>query len=164
MLNTLITVAALLLTTAGQVAAQSTIFVVRHAERADAAASGGSMTAADPDLSAAGQARAEALATVLKDARITAIYATEFKRTQQTAAPLARALGLTVTVVPAKDSAGLLARLKASTGNALVVGHSNTVGEIVQGLGVAGPVTVGDAEFDNLFMVARGEVVRLHYR
>ena len=66
--------------------------------------------------------------------------------------------------MPAKDSAGLLARLKASTGNALVVGHSNTVGEIVQGLGVAGPVTVGDAEFDNLFMVARGEVVRLHYR
>lgn len=164
MLNTLITIAALVLTTAGQVAAQSTIFVVRHAERADAAAPAGSMMTADPELSAAGQARADALARVLRDARITAIYATEFKRTQQTAAPLARALGLTVTVVPAKDGAALLARLKASTGNVLVVGHSNTVGEIVQGLGVATPVTVGDADYDNLFMVTHGQVVRLHYK
>jgi broad specificity phosphatase PhoE len=60
--------------------AQSTIFVVRHAEKADATK--------DPDLSEAGRARAEALAKALRDAKIAAIYATEFKRTQQTAAPL----------------------------------------------------------------------------
>ena len=48
------------------------------------------VTTKDPDLSDAGRARAESLANVLKDAGITAIYATELKRTQQTAAPLAR--------------------------------------------------------------------------
>src|SRR5438045_7579771 len=64
-------------------AAQSTIFFVRHAEKAGG---GGD----NPDLSEAGRARAESLATVLKDADISAIYTTELKRTQQTAAPLAK--------------------------------------------------------------------------
>jgi broad specificity phosphatase PhoE len=91
--------------------AQSTIFIVRHAEKADATK--------DPDLSEAGRARAEALAKTLRDANITAIYATEFKRTQQTAAPLAKILGITVTILPAKDNAALIAKLRASTGNAL---------------------------------------------
>src|SRR6266446_2098902 len=66
--------------------AQSTILIVRHAEKADATK--------DPDLSEAGRARSEGLAKTLRDANITAIYATEFKRTQQTAAPLAKALGI----------------------------------------------------------------------
>src|SRR5256885_56494 len=95
--------------------ARSTIFIVRHAEKAD--------TTKDPDLSEAGRVRAEALAKVLRDANITAIYATEFKRTQQTAAPLAKALGLTVTTLPAENSAAVVAKLRASIGNSLVVGH-----------------------------------------
>jgi len=99
--------------------AQSTIFIVRHAEKAG---DGGN----DPDLSDLGRARAETLANMLKDAGISAIYVTEFKRTQQTAAPLAKALGITVTTLPAKDNAALVAKLRASNGNALVVGHSDT--------------------------------------
>ncbi len=106
--------------------AQSTIFIVRHAEKADATK--------DPDLSEAGRARAEALAKTLRDANITAIYATEFKRTQQTAAPLAKALGLTVTILPAKDNAALMAKLRASTGNTLVVGHGDTIPDLIKAL------------------------------
>src|SRR5713101_7674547 len=94
--------------------AQSTIFIVRHAEKADATK--------DPDLSEAGRARAEALAKTLRAANIPAIYATEFKRTQQAAAPLGKALGITVTTLPAKDNAALIAKLRASNGNVLVVG------------------------------------------
>ena len=123
--------------------------------------------AADPDLSEAGRARAESLASALKDARVTAIYATEFKRTQQTAAPLAKALGLTVKVVTSKSAADLLKQLKAEKGNVLVVGHSNTVPDVIKGLGVTTPVTIGDDEFDNMFLVSTGTppaVVRLHYR
>ena len=52
-------------------------------------------------LSEAGKARAQSLAAALKDARITAIFTTAFKRTQQTAEPLAKALGIQLTVVPA---------------------------------------------------------------
>ena len=74
---------------AAAAAAQSTIFIVRHAEKAE---SGGT----DPDLSEPGKARAESLANILKDAGITAIYTTEFKRTQETAAPLAKILGIAV--------------------------------------------------------------------
>src|SRR5437660_2661706 len=91
--------------------AQPTIFIVRHGERADASK--------DSDLSEAGRARAEALAKMLKDANITAIYATEFKRTQRTAAPLAKALGTTVTTVQSKDKEALIAKLRALNGNAL---------------------------------------------
>src|SRR6267154_5258496 len=64
------------------VSAQPVVVIVRHAEKAT---NGGN----DPDLSSAGRARAEALARILKDSGITAIFTSEFKRTQETAAPTA---------------------------------------------------------------------------
>ena len=139
--------------------AQSTIFIVRHAEKADATK--------DPDLSEAGRARAEALAKTLRDANITAIYATEFKRTQQTAAPLAKALGLTVTTLPAKDNAALIAKLRASTGNALIVGHGDTIPDLIKALGISDPINIAENDYDNLFVVVLDEkphLIRLHYR
>jgi phosphohistidine phosphatase SixA len=152
---------------AAPAAAQPTIFLVRHAERADSAPGTTPAMAADPDLSVAGRARADSLATALKDAKITAIYATEFKRTQQTAAPLAKALGLTVTIVTSKSDPELIERLKTSKGNVLVVGHSNTVPEIIKVLGVTTPVAIGDNDFDNMFLVnvsSPPALLRLHYR
>jgi broad specificity phosphatase PhoE len=150
---------------AAPLAAQPTIFVVRHAERGDA----GTTPAmnADPDLSETGRTRAESLATLLKDVPLTAIYATEFKRTQQTAAPTARMQKLEPVLIPQKDLAALVDKLKAATGNVLVVGHSNTVGEIARALGVSEPITIADTDFDNLLIVVPGPTpryVRLHYR
>jgi broad specificity phosphatase PhoE len=139
--------------------AQSTIFIVRHAEKADASK--------DPDLSEAGRARAEALATTLRDANINSIYATEFKRTQQTAAPLAKALGITVTVLPLQDSAALIAKLRALNGNALVVGHGNTIPDLLKALGISEPINIADNDYDNLFALVLDEkprLIRLHYR
>jgi broad specificity phosphatase PhoE len=147
--------------------AQHTVFVVRHAERADAGMSASPTMKSDPDLSDAGRARAESLATALKDTRITAIFTTEYKRTRQTAEPLARALGLQVTVVPSADMAGLIEKVNGAAGNVLVVGHSNTVADVVSRLGVADTVTVGDNDYDNLFVVVRAEkpvLVRLHFK
>jgi 2,3-bisphosphoglycerate-dependent phosphoglycerate mutase len=152
---------------ASPAAAQDTIFLVRHAERADTKPGASPTMGADPDLSEVGHARAASLAAALKDAKITAIYATEFKRTQQTAAPLAKALGLTVKIVTSKGPGPLVKQLKASKGNVLVVGHSNTVPEVIAGLGVTTPVTIDDTEFDNLFLVTTGthhSLLRLHYR
>ena len=89
--------------------------------------------AADPDLSEAGRARAQSLADVLKDAKITAIFATEFKRTQQTAAPLAKALGTHGDDGHVEDDSRRSSRSsRPPTGNVLVVGHSNTVPESSQ--------------------------------
>ena len=152
---------------AATAAAQQTVFVVRHAERADTAAGAAPTMAADPELSDAGRARADSLAAALEDAEVVAIFATEFKRTQATAAPLAKALGLQVTTISSKEPAKLIQAVKSAGGNVLVVGHSNTVPAIVKDLGVAAPITVGDAEYDNLFVVTLGatpSVLRLHYR
>ena len=139
--------------------AQSTIFIVRHAEKADATK--------DPDLSEVGRARAEALAKMLKDANITAIYATEFKRTQQTAAPLAKALSITITTLPAKDNAALIAKLRTSTGNALVVGHGDTIPDLIKALGISDPINIAENDYDNLVAVVldqKPHLIRLHYR
>jgi 2,3-bisphosphoglycerate-dependent phosphoglycerate mutase len=139
--------------------AQSTIFIVRHAERAD--------SSKDSDLSEAGRARAEALAKMLKDANITAIYATEFKRTQQTAASLAKALGITVTTLPAKDNAALLAKLRTLNGNALVIGHGDTIAGLIKELGISEPINIAENDYDNLFEIILEEkpkLIRLHYQ
>lgn len=153
--------------------AQPAVFLVRHAERADTASGAAppmaapGAPAADPDLSEAGRARAASLAVALKDANITAIYATEFKRTQQTAAPIAQALGLSVIVVPASSVEALVEKLNALPGNALVVGHSNTVPQVVKALGVKTAVQIPDTEYSDLFVVVRERqpvLLRLHYR
>jgi broad specificity phosphatase PhoE len=151
---------------AAPTAAQQTIFLIRHAERADTVKGAPATMAPDPDLSEAGRARAASLATVLKDANITAIYTTKYKRTQQTAAPLAKARGVSPTIVKGDDNDALIKDLRAQKGNVLVVGHSNTVPGIIKSLGVSASIEIGDEEFDNLFVVVAGPtptLVRLHY-
>ena len=141
-------------------AADPISFVVRHSEKAE---DGGN----DPELSNAGVTWAERLAEVLKDAGISAIYVTEFKRTQETASPLAKKLGISVTVVPAKETVSLVSQLRKGSGNALVVGHGNTIPDIMKGLGIATPIAIGESDYDNLFVVTLGQepqLVRLHYR
>ena len=148
-------------------AAQQLVFVVRHAERADAVAGSSPTMAADPDLSDAGRARAQSLAAALKDAKITAIFVTPFKRTQQTAEPLAKALGIDVVAIDPKDPGTVIERIKGVTGNVLVVGHSNTVPDVLARLGIPDAPKLTDTDYDNLFVVIRGEkpsVVRLHFR
>jgi broad specificity phosphatase PhoE len=148
-------------------AAQSLVFVVRHAERADTASGGTPMMASDPDLSEVGRARAQSLAVALKDAKITAIFVTPYKRTQQTAEPLAKALGIQPAVVDPRDTAALIEKVKAANGNVLVVGHSNTVPDVLKGLGITDAPSLGDTDYDNLFVVIRGEqpsMTRLHLK
>src|SRR5579871_6565122 len=86
--------------------AQKLVFVVRHAERADA----GMQAQRDPALSAAGEARAQKLAAMLTDAGVKDIFATEFKRTQDTAKPLAMKTGVAVEQVGSADTAMLIAK------------------------------------------------------
>ena len=145
-------------------ASAQTTFLVRHAERADTAAGAPATMNTDPDLSERGRQRADTLATMLKDAQITAIYVTQYKRTQQTAAPLAKALGITPTVLTSKETPALIGRLKNHKGNALVVGHSNSVPDVISGLGAAGAPTIPDDEYDNFFIVTpERQLIRLRF-
>src|SRR5436189_5226926 len=141
------------------VSAQPVVVIVRHAEKA---ANSGN----DPDLSSAGRARAEALARILKDSGITAIFTSEFKRTQETAAPTATSARVTPTVVAAKDTAALVRKLHQLNGNALVVGHGDTIPDIVKALGINSSVNIPDADYSELFIVILGDkpqLFRLHY-
>jgi broad specificity phosphatase PhoE len=148
-----------------QVNGQKLVFVVRHAERADSGPAPMQMQA-DPGLSAAGHARATKLATMLGDAGIRAIYATEFRRTQDTAQPLATRLRLPVQNVPSRDTAALVADMGKEHANdiVLVVGHSNTVPAIIKAL-CGADLTIADAEYDNLFIVvpANGTMTRIRF-
>jgi broad specificity phosphatase PhoE len=135
------------------------IFIVRHAEKAS---SGGN----DPDLSSEGQKRAGALAQILKDSQITSVFVTEFKRTQQTAAPTARAAQVSPMVIPANDMGTLVEKLRALNGNALVVGHGNTIPDLLKALGIATPVSIPDEDYTEIFVVKVGDapqLLRLHY-
>ncbi|MFL6537477.1 MAG: phosphoglycerate mutase family protein [Chthoniobacterales bacterium] len=153
-------VTAALLWCASSVAhASPVVFVVRHAEKASA-------TDKDPDLSAAGHKRADELARVVKDAELRAIFATEFKRTQQTAASTANATHLSPIIVPASDTSALVTKLQALNGNALVIAHSNTIPELLKTLGVETPINMADDDYAELLMIImtdHPQLVRLHY-
>ena len=135
------------------------VFIVRHAEKA-------STSGKDPDLSVEGQKRADALAHILKDSQITSIFVTEFKRTQQTAAPTAKAARVTPTVVPANDIGALVGKLRALNGNALVIGHGNTIPDLLRALGVTTAVSIPEDDYTEIFAVLLGDtpqLLRLHY-
>src|SRR5436853_2107543 len=114
---------------ASAASAEPFIVLVRHAEKA-------ANDPKDPDLSPDGRVRSELLAKMVKDAGISAIFVTEFKRTQETAEPTAKISGVKPTIVGGKDTAGLLARFRELKGNALVVGHGNTIPDIIKALGI----------------------------
>ena len=147
----------LLLVTGGKAA--PVVFIVRHAEKAN---SGGK----DPELSVQGQKRADALANILKDSQIAAVFVTEFKRTQETAAPTARAAHVNPTVVSANDIGALVEKLRALNGNALVVGHGNTIPGLLKALAIATPVNIPEDDYTEIFAVVLGDapqLLRLHY-
>jgi broad specificity phosphatase PhoE len=132
-------------------AGTTTVIVVRHAEKA-------AEPAADPPLTAAGAARAQALSEAVRGMPVTAVISTNFARTRSTAAPLAARLGLTTELVDARApdharqvAAGVLAKHRGET--VVVVGHSNTVPDIVAALGAPKPASICDAEYDNLYVV-----------
>lgn len=142
------TLRALLLILACQMSAvawSQTIVIVRHAEKVD--------ESRDPLLSLKGKQRAINLALHLRDADIKRVYATEFQRTQLTAAPLADVRQLSVTQYAAKESASFGKTLLAADVNTLVVGHSNTLLEILKGMGITDVKPVADDEYDRLIIV-----------
>lgn len=160
----LLLAAAISLLTAGSAMAQ-TVYIVRHAEKADASA--------DPVLSAVGTERAGALAAALVDAHPGLILVSPLQRTALTAAPTAEYHDVTPTVVPfdggaAGQVAATVARVRALPADAvvLIVGHSNTVPLIARALGYAEAADMPECEFDRLTVLhlmgdgAHGQVSR----
>lgn len=127
-----------------------TIILVRHAEKEVVPPEN-----KDPDLSLAGQARAQELARMFGGAGVTSIYATQYKRTQQTVKPLADKLGLTVTQVEAQNTPDLVRQIRAGKPGDVVflAGHNNSVPEIIAAFGGPKLPIIPETEYDNLFIL-----------
>lgn len=152
--------AVLTLCAAGSALAQSTtVVVVRHAEKVD--------DSSDPLLSAAGSARAQALADALAHAGVSALITTQYQRTRLTAAPLGERVGIVPTVVAASgrthaEEVAARVRELADGGTIVVVGHSNTVPGIIRALGGPDIGAIEDAEYDHFFVLTLSDAgVRL---
>ena len=155
----LIGLAAAALTLTGCATAQSSraapaYYVMRHLEKAEGP---------DPALSATGSANAQRLAAWFKGrVKPQAIYVSTTRRARETAAPLAARLGLTPKEYNPADTAALVARVRAEPGSVLVVGHSNTVPDIVAALGGNRPAPIADTEYGAIWMVTQdGRTERL---
>ena len=139
------------------------IILVRHAEKACTPAD-------DPPLSQAGKKRAEDLAAALGGAKVRRVITTDFRRTSETARPLAQALGLQPVVINLKGSptdlnthiGQVVDAIRASnSGTVLVVGHTITIPDIIARLG--GPKTgeISESGYSNLFVLLGVSEMRL---
>lgn len=132
----------------------TTINIVRHAEK--------ELTGDDPNLTAQGRARALALRDQHANTAIAAVYSTDTKRTRQTAAPLAEAKGLPLTIYTTSSEVAENVLANHMGSYVVIVGHSNTVGDIVQSLGADLPDgfihPMDEKDYDNsLFVLITGE-------
>lgn len=132
-----------------------TYYIVRHAEKAQANSGVAMSSPNDPPLTEAGKQRAEKLKDLLKNKKIRYIFSTNFNRTLSTAKPLSDAIGVTTTIYDARKDSALIAQLKTLKKNTLIVGHSNTIDDIVNRLcnEKKVPGDIEDAVYDNLFVV-----------
>jgi broad specificity phosphatase PhoE len=133
-----------------------TIYVVRHAEKVAAGDTTVKMNANNPPLSEAGKVRAIGLREELGKKGIKHIYSTNYLRTVFTAQPLVEATGVPVELYNTRDSLDyLIEKVKAEKGNTLIIGHSNTVDDIVNKLTGEKhvPGDLHDSQYDNLFII-----------
>lgn len=144
MIRLLLAIAILASVTIDAAHAATTVWVVRHAEKQDDGTK-------DPALSEAGRARAALLACMLDSEPIVAIYSTSYRRTRGTAQPVADAHGLEVIPYDPTDFTGLADRVRSRSGSVLIVGHSNTIVEIVQALGGSATGPVNESDYRRLY-------------
>ncbi|GAA4723267.1 histidine phosphatase family protein [Sphingomonas lutea] len=127
--------------------AADVVYVMRHLQKA---------TGDDPVLTPEGVANANGLAAQLANSRIRAVFATATRRAAQTGEPLARAQGLTVTTYDPRNVPALVAAVNAISGNVLVVGHSNTVPDLVAAFGGTKPAPLTEADYGTIYVVKAG--------
>lgn len=148
--------------------ATTTVIFVRHAEKA-------AMPADDPGLSPAGQRRVAELTRQLVDADVVAgvdaVYSTPYRRTEETARPVADALSLPINSYDAADTEAIMEHIvKVHKGKViLVVGHSNTVPALIGNMGASKRVPeIAEDEYDNIYIVSipwfgKTKTIRLRY-
>ena len=128
-----------------------TVYIVRHLQKA---------AGDDPELTPEGAAAAQRLAELLADEGIGAIYATPTRRARQTGEPLARLMGLEVTEYDPRNPSALVEAAAAIEGAVLIVGHSNTVGDLVSRFGGVEAPQLTEQDYGTIFAVSPDGAVR----
>ena len=128
---------------------QPNIYVMRHLHTPK--------DATDPDLTAVGQRYAAAVSDWFRRDPPDVIYVSSTKRAQQTAAVLVGRLKLTPKIYDPRDTPALLAAVTKEGGTVLIVGHSNTVPDIVAGLGGTRPGPLVHEDFGDIWHIAGPE-------
>jgi broad specificity phosphatase PhoE len=124
----------------------STFYVMRHLNTPAGAP--------DPDLTDEGRRNAQALAEWFGDNPPAAIFVSNAKRAQQTAAPLAARLGIEPRIYDPSNTRLLIAEVMKEPPPVLIVGHSNTVPEIVEALSGRRPDTLTHDDFGDIWVIA----------
>ena len=150
--------------------ATTTLIFVRHADT-DMVMSAN----ADPSLNGVGRQRAELLADFFEDidviASVDTIYASELRRTQETAAPLSERLGIEVNIADHYQVGSFMDQiLKVHKGEiVLVVTHSDIIAPLVEELhGSKNIPVIEQNEYHNIYVVTipwfgKVKTLRLHY-
>ena len=125
----------------------TTYILVRHAEKVKGVK--------DPDLTKEGLERAKSLEYLLRDVKIAAIYSSDYKRTQQTALPTAKAKKMEVQSYDPRDLTGLIEKVEKEYAGktVLIVGHSNTTPALAKLLTGTDYASFDESIYDNFFMV-----------
>ncbi|TKD50014.1 SixA phosphatase family protein [Sphingomonas baiyangensis] len=142
---------ALLAGCAGEAPSQ-TVYVMRHLHTPEGVT--------DAELTPEGHAAARTLAAQLEGQKLAAVFTTDFRRSRASVAPLLAARAMTAQLYDHRDPDALVARIRAVEGDVLVVGHSNTVPELVEKLGGARPAPMTHPDFGDLWVIRAGTSVR----
>lgn len=135
-----------------QACSTTSYYIVRHAEKETQTAN---MTS-DVPLSAAGKERAEALKSELQNKKIQHIYSTNTLRTKSTAQPLSEVIGVSIQTYDHRDTS-FVSKIKAlPKGNVLIVGHSNTVDDLVNRFSPNAQLKdLPETQYGDLFIIKR---------
>jgi phosphohistidine phosphatase SixA len=142
----------------------TTVILVRHAEKKIEPSN------PDPDLAPEGVERAQEIARVFAGSGINAIFATQYKRTQQSVKPLSDRIQVPVTLLDSNQTDELVKRIQTTLrGQTIfVAGHNNTVPAIASALSGDSFPVIPEGEYDNVFIVmvyrfGKAKVIRLKF-
>lgn len=124
-----------------------TIYIVRHAEKM--------LVGDDPELSVAGTARSKKLSLILEEKDIRHIHSTNTVRTKATVQPLADKLGISIETYDINKHDDLVKELRKNKGDAVVVGHSNSIHHLANYFVGQNPKIpeIEDADYNFIFIV-----------
>ncbi len=128
----------------------SEVYLLRHAEK---------QAGADPGLTAAGVARANHVAALLAGKNIDLVFSTDYKRTRDTAKPIAARADVSLELYDPRDAKPVIDRIRSTPGVYVIVGHSNTVPDLVTQLGGDAGQPIADSEYHRLYHLVLGSPV-----